>query len=150
MDDREFTAGPVPPMHAPWGSQAKDYVTAAGGMLAGPGMALGMGRGVARPVLEGLGGEAIKRMTEEQRGLVMDQVKAFVSQGFPMEAALRLVLRAINGPQKQGMLDQARMAQAAPRKEMLGTGAARKAADAIKGRRRRLDEEEDKATGGKG
>lgn len=48
----------------------------------------------------------------------------------------------------EGMLGGAMYAEAKPSPEMLGTGAARKAADKLKpqDRRRRLDEEEDRAT----
>jgi hypothetical protein len=51
--------GPVPEMQAPFGSQVKDYLAAGSGALGGAGMAAGLGRGVARPLAQGLGGQAL-------------------------------------------------------------------------------------------
>ena len=99
-EETKFRAGEVPEMHAPWGSQVKDYVLAAGGMLAGPGMALGLGRGVARPVVTGMGGETLKGVTRDQLPQLIEWLKTLPP------AAARQVMQRMGLAQAPGMIDQ--------------------------------------------
>lgn len=60
----QFSAGQAQFGPEPFGSQVKDYLAAGSGALGGAGLAAGMGRGIARPLMTGMGGEALKRQAQ--------------------------------------------------------------------------------------
>ena len=62
--------GPMPEMQAPFGSQVKDYLAAGSGALGGAGMAAGLGQGIARPLMQGVGGAFAKQQAPDLRQLL--------------------------------------------------------------------------------
>src|SRR3990172_6612912 len=62
--------GPMPEMQAPFGSQVKDYLAAGSGALGGAGLAAGMGQGIARPLMQGVGGAFAKQQAPDLRQLL--------------------------------------------------------------------------------
>jgi hypothetical protein len=63
----------MPEMQAPFGSQVKDYLAAGSGALGGAGLAAGLGRGIAMPATQGLGGEALKAFAKN-KGMTLEQL----------------------------------------------------------------------------
>ena len=66
----QFSAGQAQFGPQPFGSQVKDYLSAGAGALGGAGMAAGMGQGIARPLMQGVGGAFAKQQAPDLRKLL--------------------------------------------------------------------------------
>lgn len=102
MDEKpELTAGKVTWGKDPWGTDPKDYIELGAGMLTGPGMAIGLGRGIARPIIEGLGGETLKKLTEPQVEAIMKYLMHTFGRGAATDAAYTAAKRGMLPLQKE-------------------------------------------------